>query len=348
MQRDAEHFRGCLIGGAVGDALGYPVEFMNTKEILKQYGSDGISSLQISSSGKALITDDTQMTLFTAEGILRAQTKINLKGICYPPSVVYHAYLRWLFTQGYPKTKGSESIYNGWLLDVPELHEKRSPGNTCISSLASGKQGTIEEPVNNSKGCGGVMRAAPAGLFYPKERAFDMAARFAALTHGHQSGYLSAGSLAYIIASVIEGQVPETAVYDTLAVLKCYANHDECSDALSMALELSGGNISDLDAIAKLGEGWVGEETLAISVYCALKHKNDFKQALIAAVNHGGDSDSTGAVTGNILGAYLGFSNIPADWTCSIECLDVLLQTADDLLIIYNENNADCIRYPGY
>ncbi|MHB1152698.1 MAG: ADP-ribosylglycohydrolase family protein [Eubacteriales bacterium] len=348
MKRDAEHFRGCLAGGAVGDALGYPVEFMNTKEIQNQYGPDGISSLQISSFGKALITDDTQMTLFTAEGILRAQIRGILKGICYPPSVVYNAYRRWLFTQVYLKAKGSESIYDGWLLNVPELHQRRAPGNTCISALAGSKQGSIEKPINNSKGCGGVMRAAPAGLFYPKERSFDMAAQFAVLTHGHPSGYLSAGALAYIIASVIEGHDLETAVNDTLAILKCYKNHDECSHALSISLELSESNIPDIDAITKLGEGWVGEEAIAISVYCALKHKNDFKKALIATVNHNGDSDSTGAITGNILGAYLGYSKIPADWTRDIELLDVLIQVSDDLLIKYNENNVDISRYPGY
>ncbi len=340
MKRDAEHFKGCFVGGAIGDALGYPVEFLITKEIQKYYGPDGIGDLQISSSGKALFSDDTQMTLFTAEGILKAQ----MKGICHPPSVVYHAYLRWLFTQGYPIAKGFESIYDGWLLNVSELHVQRVPGNSCLSALMSGKQGTIKNPINNSKGCGGVMRAAPAGLFYPKDRAFDMAAQFAAITHGHPSGYLSAGALAYIIASVIEGQNLGAAVNDTLIELKRYDSHDECSHTLLMALELSESNITDMDAISKLGEGWVGEEAIAISVYCALKHKNDFKKAIIAAVNHDGDSDSTGAITGNIIGAYLGLGEIPAAWIRNIELYDVLIQIADDLLMKYNKDNIDFSR----
>lgn len=344
MKRDKEFFRGCLVGGAVGDALGYPVEFLSAEEIEKRYGPGGVGDLQISASGKAVFTDDTQMTLFTAEGILRAQTRGTLKGICYPPSVVYHAYLRWLLTQGYPKVKGFEPEYDGWLLDVPELYQRRSPGNACISVLAGGKQGTIEKPINNSKGCSGVMRAAPAGLFYPKVKAFDMAARFAALTHGHPSGYLSAGALAYIIACIMEGCDLETAVIDTFAELKRFEGHEECSHALSMALALSESSLPEIDAVTKLGEGWVGEEALAISVYCALKYKDDFKKALTAAVNHSGDSDSTGAVTGNILGAYLGYSEIPFDWTRSIECLDVLLQIADDLLIKYNGNSTNVSR----
>ena len=64
----------------------------------------------------------------------------------------------------------------------------------------------------------------------------------------------------------------------------------------------------DERAIASLGQGWVGEEALAIAVYCALKYEREPVRALAAAVNHSGDSDSTGAITGNILGAFLGMS----------------------------------------
>ncbi len=106
--------------------------------------------------------------------------------------------------------------------------------------------------------------------------------------------------------------------------------------------------MSDTDAISRLGEGWVGEEALAISVYCALKYQDDFKKALTAAVNHNGDSDSTGAITGNILGAYLGLSTIPVEWIENIELKDCLLQIADDLLVEYNRDNVDWDRYPGY
>ena len=260
----------------------------------------------LSASGKAEITDDTQMTLFTAEGILRAETRGIRKGICHPPSVVFYAYQRWLLTQGYPKVQDYEWVYDGYLLDVKELHVKRAPGNSCLSALLSRKKGNMEEPINNSKGCGGIMRVAPVGLFYSKDTAFSMAAEFAALTHGHPSGYLSAGALAYIIACIIEGQDIEASLENTLTELKKYDGNEECTNALKLALELSKGSLSDVDAISQLGEGWVGEEALGISAYCTLKHQNDFKMALIAAVNHDGDSDSTGAITGNILGAHLG------------------------------------------
>lgn len=80
---------------------------------------------------------------------------------------------------------------------------------------------------------------------------------------------------------------------------------------IDKAIDLANEDVDDLEAIRELGQGWVAEETLAIAIYCALKYSNDFDKALIASVNHSGDSDSTGAVTGNILGAYLGLSGIP-------------------------------------
>lgn len=348
MKRDQEFFKGCLIGGAIGDALGWPIEFMTLKEITQQYGSRGIQDLKLLAAGKAEITDDTQMTLFTAEGILRAETRGHEKGICHPPSVVFYAYQRWLLTQGYPRVQDYEWVYDGWLLSVKELHARRAPGNSCLSALISRKQGTMSEPINNSKGCGGVMRVAPAGLFYRKDKAFKMGAEFAALTHGHPSGYLSAGALSYLIASIIERQDLETAVNNTLTELENYDDHEECSQSLKLAQQLSKSHLSDVEAITQLGEGWIGEEALGISVYCALKYPGDFKKALIAAVNHNGDSDSTGAITGNILGAYLGLSKIPPEWVENVELKEVLIQVADDLLTIHKKGEEWWDRYPGY
>jgi ADP-ribosylglycohydrolase len=347
MKRKLEFFRGCLLGGAVGDALGWTVEFLKYKEIIRRYGDDGIRDLVCAPSGKAEITDDTQMTLFTAEGILRAETRGDERGICHVPTVVYHAYQRWLHTQGYPRWEDQAFIYNGWLLDVKELHVQRAPGNTCLSALWSRKLGTVEQPVNKSKGCGGVMRVAPAGLFYPTETAFRMGMDFAAITHGHPSGYLASGALSLIISYIIRGDEMESAVRKALEELKKYDHHEECYQALEEAVRLAFSDLEPVEAIHKLGEGWVAEEALAISVYCALKFKHDFKEAIIAAVNHNGDSDSTGAITGNILGAYLGMSAIPNDWLDKVELKEVITQVADDLLTGYQHGQRWRDRYPG-
>lgn len=339
MKKNQEHYRGCLIGGAVGDAFGSAVEFLSIDAIKEKYGEAGITDLVSAESGYAEITDDTQMTLFTAEGILRADSNNSNNWIEQASLSVYYAYLRWLVTQDYPKFKDYDWIYDGWLLEVKELHAKSAPGNTCLSALLSKERGTFKKPLNNSKGCGGVMRVAPAGLAYPKEIAFKMGAEFAVITHGHPSGYLSAGALTYIIASIVEISNLEEAVDGALAVLKTHEGYEECAVILEKAVELVDSDLPDCEVVKILGEGWVGEEALAIAVYCSLKHRDDYKNAIIASVNHSGDSDSTGAITGNILGAYLGLNSIPEEWIRKLELREVIMKIADDLFSFYQEIN---------
>lgn len=301
MRIQVEYFRGCLLGGAVGDALGWPVEFLLDIEIKEKYGAKGITDLVIGEKGKAEITDDTQMTLFTAEGLCAALNgEKNLDIISY----VYDAYLAWLYTQG--ETDQGKYLFKHWLLDKEEFYKKRAPGLTCIESLKSGIEGTMQKPINHSKGCGGIMRVAPVGLMFKGRKAFEIACECAAITHGHQSGYISAGIFACIISEIIFGNDIETSVNIALDIAKEYEGNEECIAAIKKAIELVGSTINTKEAINQIGEGWVGEEAIAIAIYCSLKYKNDFGKAVIAAVNHDGDSDSTGAITGNILGAFLG------------------------------------------
>ncbi|MDP4090277.1 MAG: ADP-ribosylglycohydrolase family protein [Bacillota bacterium] len=346
MKRSRQFFRGCLVGGALGDALGWPVEFLTREDIKYTYGDGGITDIIPGLTGIGEITDDTQMALFTAEGILRAEAAAREKGTCVIYDIVYDAYQRWLYTQSQEISSRIPFNYDGWLIDVRGLHARRAPGMSCISALARGVKGTIEAPVNNSKGCGGVMRTAPVGLFYEKEQAFKIAADIAAITHGHPLGYLPAGALAAIIASIIEGMELEAAVQWAVGELKKYDGYEGCTRLMDEAVRLASSEVKVEDAIKELGEGWVGEEALAISIYCALKFKGDFKGALFAAVNHDGDSDSTGAITGNILGAYLGMEGIPKDWMKKVELMDVIIEAADDLLTGYRKDEAWLSKYP--
>ena len=106
---------------------------------------------------------------------------------------------------------------------------------------------------------------------------------------------------------------------------------DEFTSIMEKAIMLSETASDDLTAIHQLGEGWVAEETLAIAVYCALKYERDFDKAIRTAVNHNGDSDSTGAVCGNILGTYLGYDAIPQKFKNNLELHDIIIEIADDL-----------------
>ena len=105
----------------------------------------------------------------------------------------------------------------------------------------------------------------------------------------------------------------------------------ELDEIIDKAIELSENDDCDLENILRLGNGWFAEETLAIAIYCSLRYQNDFSKGIIAAVNHNGDSNSTGAVTGNILGAYLGFAAIEEKWKKNLELYDLIDEMALDI-----------------
>ena len=319
---------GSLVGGAIGDALGYPIEFkrgIKDREYCK-YNED-----------KGIISDDTQMTLFTANGLLSRETRLYLRGISPKPSdMIYHAYLDWLDTQ---TGQNNHEFKVTWIKDLKELNIKRAPGNTCLSALLSGKKGTIEEPINDSKGCGGIMRVAPIGLYAKKaEDAGKTAAEVSAITHGHPLGIIPS----YIFSTLIYYLVRENNDITT-ALKKAIKNYKKNFNIYSSkdnkyffkmikkAIKLSKENISDVEAIYKIGGGWVAEEAFAIALYSCLKYENSFEDAIICAVNHDGDSDSTGAIAGNIIGAYLGFDSIPKYYIDNLELKDTIIELAEDL-----------------
>ena len=351
-----DRFLGCLIGGACGDALGYAVEFQDYRSIVNRYGPEGITAYELDSrSGRALISDDTQMTLFTAAALLdeRSAAAWPRDGGTFDEvawaSCVWDYYLDWLATQ----IPGSRTpAQPTWLNGVPELRSCRAPGNTCLSALRGGVLGTVDSPVNDSKGCGGVMRVAPIGLRgaglaveadeEAKERCARIAGRAgaaaAALTHGHELGYIPAAGLAHLVCLACcrpDRPLREIVLDMRRALERGFQGRRHLPAMLKLidkALRLAENDGSgDVQAIRQLGGGWVAEETLAIAVYCTVKYSRDFKKAIIAAVNHSGDSDSTGAVTGNILGAYLGLEGIPSEFTADLECREEILRMAGDL-----------------
>lgn len=357
-ERNLDKIRGSLIGGAVGDALGYTVEFLSLEQIRLRFGRQGIIEYVLDEkSGKALISDDTQMTLFTANGILYGNTRLCMRGIGADPHVyVTRSYQDWLTTQEVDYETGSTmERYQGnrggvsWLLDVPELYARRVPGNTCMTALMEArkkepvyKETLFKKPRNNSKGCGGIMRIAPLSLYYGEVSISEIdmeAALLSAITHGHPLGYMPSAVLAHIIHRIVypvDGldslkSIVLEAKKTVCDIFKGNEYLQELCDVIDRAIAFSENNRPDDENIKKLGEGWVAEETLGIALYCSLKYENDFSTGIIAAVNHNGDSDSTGAVVGNILGAINGYDALEDKWKDRLEILDVLLEMADDL-----------------
>lgn len=319
--------RGCLLAGAVGDALGAPVEFDGLAGIRAAHGPDGVTGLLPSGYGPpGLITDDTQMVLFTVEALLS-------DGEADRAEALHAAYLRWLRTQETvaPPPGATGLTARAW------LYSARAPGNACLSGLRTGRRGTLDAPANpDSKGCGTVMRSAPFGLDPRLRTPAEVTAAALAgsvLTHGHPTAGVAAAGLAVLVHQLLDGVDLRDAVRHTVDHLRGLPGHDETTAALDAAIAAAEDGPPTAERLVALGEGWVAEEALAMSVYCALAHPgpDGMRDALLLAVNHGGDSDSTGAITGNVLGARHGEAAVPTEWARAVEGRDTLLDLADRL-----------------
>lgn len=334
---------GSLLGGAVGDALGGPVEFMRIEEIHRRFGPAGVVGYPES---EGAFTDDTQMTLWTAEGLVRARQRQHQLGLetWDPMPTINNSYLRWLLTQWSGGVSAGEDVdgrplFSGWLIGETDLWVRMAPGNTCLSALIAGGGGTRHDPMNDSKGCGGVMRAAPAGLIPIDDgAAYQLGCDLAALTHGHPAGYVAAGALALILSRIREGDSLESSVDRAIVAIE----GDEvrgrvCADLLRLANGLARSEPPSYRVVERIGAGWVAEEALAISVYCALVAE-DFRKGVLLAVNHGGDSDSTGSIAGQVLGAMLGVDGIPAEWLDGLRLRSVVERVSGDLYDAFYED----------
>lgn len=343
-------FRGCLLGGAMGDALGAGIEFQyDRNRIAQEFGPYGIRDYVPTPYGKdlGLITDDTQMHLFTVEALIQA-----LRTQEHPtntPSAIARrfrdVYLRWYGTQ----LRGRPPEPAGGLLDVDELYNQRAPGNTCLSSLRqlSGRDRDVWYVTNHSKGCGGVMRSAACGLaFADPDSAWTAGWMSAQVTHGHIDAQAPSAALAWIVARIVHGGLGISEAIQGVAQWmkdgKVSTNHT--LELLQKAVSRSKRTPSDprhqaawheetLDKF--LGEGWTGDEALAIAAYACLVFEGNAEEAIVLAVNHGGDSDSTGAIAGNIMGATLGEKGLPARWLANLELCELIVSMADELLSAY-------------
>lgn len=363
LMNKSDRYQGCILGGAIGDALGAPIEFLSTDQIRAKYGKEGVKSFVEFGDGTGEITDDTQMTLFTAEGLLRAWHRSMLRGIGgAEQTIVYRSYLRWLYTQNSPfhplPKQDLFKLKSGWLIERKELFKRRAPGNTCLSALSSGLIGTVDQHINDSKGCGTVMRIAPVGLVFSQDLslAFQMGMNMSAITHGHPSGYLSGGFLAAIITGLTQFMPLRKIVFEAIDLMMGRSGFEEVDrivlKAVSLHEKLQGRELQPED-IESIGGGWVAEEALAIGLLCALHYPNDFEKGVLAAVNHSGDSDSTGSITGNILGLMNGLEGIPAHWQSGLKYSDIVLQMGEDLAIgckgnSYETDEEWMEKYPGF
>lgn len=339
-------FEGALTGSAVGDAFGYPLMTLTYADICASYEKRGAKELAISKkTGTALFTEATQMTLFTADGILWANNDHAAYENGAVANYVFYSYQEWLYMQ----TKAIADREYEWILDKTKnpnisslmkskgLGKSRRLNDTNINALLDAKNdnyGTLSKQLNQNKDNGAVKRVTPVGLFYGQnsDMAFRMACDIGAITHSHPDGYLPCGVYAATVAEALADKPIDDAVNEAMALLATYSQNENTYKMLQKAVDLA--NDQDIDpqeGISHLGDGFSAVSTLAISVYSAILHQTNYKYAIALAANHDGDSAACAAITGGILGAWYGFKKLPGDWKKKIQYKNLIKTVADSL-----------------
>jgi len=311
-------FTGALLGLAIGDALGYPAEFRSRQQLLREIGPRGIEgfiALKDPRFSRPFIvgadhppgtyTDDTQMSLALAEGLLEAGRDAQLDALM---QAVAGRFVAWA---------GAED-------------NDRSPGQTCLTGCANLRRGVPwrEAGVAQSKGCGSAMRVAAIGLLWADDldHLTEVARASSLLTHGHPAALEGAAAAALLVALALRGESPQQ-IHEQI-LQRCSGRSPDFDRCLARLPDLLGRPVGEALSEEGLGQGWVAEEAVASALYCFWRHPDDFGAAVLEGVNTDGDSDSIAAITGSALGARLGASGIPPRWVEQVENRKLLEQTA--------------------
>jgi ADP-ribosylglycohydrolase len=317
--RDA--FQGCLLGLAIGDALGYPHEFRSVKQVRAEIGPEGITDfLELQdprfsrpffvgwSPPAGTYTDDTQMTLAVAEGLLEAGAGASLDDAM---NAIGRHFVAW-----------SKSDDNN-----------RSPGGTCMTGCEQLAKGVAwrEAGVADSKGCGSAMRVAPIGLWFDDLDTVEAWGRASSLlTHGHDAGLEGAAACALMVAMATKGADAQT-MHEEIA-RRCGGKSADFDAVWAKVPAFVGRDPQEVLVNGALGESWVAEEAAASALWCAWQHPDDYAACVRTAINTEGDSDSIGCIAGSIVGARVGRSGLPATWVERVENSEGLIAIADRLV----------------
>ncbi|MBL1079309.1 ADP-ribosylglycohydrolase family protein [Nocardia sp. 2] len=377
-----ERVHGALLGGAVGDALGAPVETMLLRNIQQRFGIQGVNGDPDLYRGR--ISDETQMTLFTTEALIRGSVRVRssmharARGLGVAATgLIQESLLVWLGGQGIAVAAQPYPLRSS-LTMYPELMSYRGPTHATVSAMervAALRRpgialGTREQPINDSKGCAAVVRSAPCGFARSMAEAFELGCDSGALTHGNPSGWLPAGVFAATVFGLSAGLELRAALEQARIELVRHDGHEETAAALDAAVRLAGeqavagGPMPEPDSLEALGYGVIGTEALAIAVYSALcaeviggADEQVFRNGVLLSVNHSGDSDATGSLCGALLGARLGVRAVPERWRTPLDATAVIERLSTDFCREFGDHppqDADGVppdewyaRYPG-
>lgn len=333
-------YRGCLLGLAVGDAMGYTVDNRSWQEIMEDYGPNGLLGYDLV-NGYADVTSYTQLAAFTCNGLLFGLTRGQVYGKM-APFIKYVALSgkEWAASQ---RNCGRLGQAYCWLARKPELYRRSCMDTRMVETLSRERPGTIETPVNNHSGPEGLTTAIGVGLFYHKNRMEQeevdrLGAEAVALTHGSPTAFLAGAALAHIISRLVSNpRIPLKNVFlEAAEAVKAQFGH-QYSQAYDFATLIR--HAITYAQVSTPSHNFVMEKlgcdnaakALAGAVYACLASGGDFDRGLIIAVNHSGRSAAVGAITGAILGLKLGEEALPEFY---IECLEpgeTLRELADDL-----------------
>ncbi|WP_314613345.1 ADP-ribosylglycohydrolase family protein [Streptomyces stackebrandtii] len=323
--------RGCLLGGAVGDALGAGADGLTLAATREAHGPDGLTEPVPVYGRRGAVTAATQMSLFTVDGLIRAQVRRDT-GAWHPPTDVHRAHLRWAATQ-YDWGPDERRKDNGWLAGEEWLYARRNPPRACLTGLGDEHLGTLDKPKNpQAADSGALVRSAPFGLLvgWEPQLVCQLAVECAAQTHGAPEATLAAGALAVTVHGLARGGSVEAAVAMAVRQLAERPGHEPVTEALTGALGAVREGAPDAERVAALGaDEDRAEGQLAAAVYCALVGE-DVRHGLRLAVNHDGPSSVTGALTGALLGALHGETALPPAWLAELEGRGTVLELADD------------------
>jgi ADP-ribosylglycohydrolase len=298
---EQEKAQAIIYGLALGDSLGWPIEFLSTQKISIIYGAEGIQM----PPDPALVTDDTQTTLAVAEALI----EVGESDIDTLMTAVTHRLIAW-----------SNSPEND-----------RAPGHTVTEAIRTLEAGVPwRESGGQAKGNGSAIRVAAIGYLYQHDPAklLEVAHSTGIATHKNPASDAAAIGAAYLIKLALDGVAPDEYVGRTLEFTHGISSEfDEAMMRVGHVIEWT----DELAAITHIGSGWIGEEAVAMAVYCAIRHFDDFLRAIRRAANIPGDSDSVGCITGGIVAAQLGLTAIPPEWISRLEHLEYLTDVANRL-----------------
>lgn len=322
--------RGALLGVAVGDALGLPVDGLGPGRIRAEHGPEGVLDLQPAFGRRGTVGPVTQLTLFTVDGLIRAQVRRDT-GAWHPPTDLHRAYLRWVATQRDwgPDERRKD---DGWLAREEWLYARREPPRSLLTGLGDGAMGTLELPKNpEERGPEAAARSAPFGLLvgWEPQLVAQLAVEGAAQSHGHPVAYLSAAAYAVIVHALARGETLDTAVQVALALLAARPGHEPVSEALQRAVNAVRQGPGAPERVRELVERGTGEALVAAAVYCAMVAE-DVRHGLCLAVNQTNQSAVASALTGGLLGALHGETALPPAWLAELEGRPTILALADD------------------